>query len=91
VVRICRRSGLARATPWIAALLLSVAQEVKRICCGSMSPNSPATMRRARATAWAVCRAGSYIELGLKYSLVKNGIIASYTSGATGVVALLSA
>ena len=46
---------------------------------------------RASATAFAGPRAASYIELGLKYSVVRNGVIASKTSGATAVVALLSA
>ena len=47
-------------------LLLSVAQEVKRICLGSARPKCAATCRRAAAKAAAVRRAGSYIELGLK-------------------------
>ena len=38
VVMMWRRFGLALAVPKIAVLLLSVAQAVKRICCGSASP-----------------------------------------------------
>ena len=71
-------------------MLLSLAHEVNRISRGSTPPKNPATCLRAWARAPAVRRAGSYIELGLKYSSVKKGIIASQTSGAIRVVALLS-
>ena len=58
---------------------------------GPARPNDAATVARAWATAWATARAGSYIELGLKYWRVRNGIIDATTSVATSVVALLSA
>ena len=66
VVMICFRFGLARTTPWMAVLLLSVAHPVKRISLGSAPPRQSAIVRRAAATAWLVRPAGSYIELGLK-------------------------
>ena len=47
VVMMWRRLGLALAVPKIAVLLLSVAQEVKRICCGSASPKCRAISCRA--------------------------------------------
>ena len=90
VVMMWRRSGLAAIVPKRAVLLLSDAQEVKRISWGRTFPSSLAIVHRAWAMASAGPRAASYIELGLKYSPVRKGIIASTTSGATAVVALLS-
>ena len=66
VVIMCRRWELAFVVPTIAALLLSVAHDVNRICFGSTPPSCSAMSRRASATASATPRAGSYIELGLK-------------------------
>jgi len=74
----------------LAVLLLSVAQEVKRTSDGLAWPSKRATVLRAARMASAGPRAASYIELGLKYSPDRNGEIASTTSGATCVVALLS-
>jgi hypothetical protein len=68
---------LAFATPWIAALLLSVAQEVNRICLELPARRQAATRRLAWAIASAATCAASYIELGLKYSVVRYGTIAS--------------
>ena len=62
----CRRLGLALATPKIAVLLLSEAQPVKRIGRASASPKCRATVCRARSRASWTRWAGSYIELGLK-------------------------
>ncbi len=76
--------------PNIAVLLLSVAHEVKRTSLARTSPRSLAIFLRASSIASEGPRAASYIELGLKYSPSKKGIIASTTSGATRVVALLS-
>ncbi len=90
VVTMWRRLGFARTVPKMAVLLLSVAQEVKRISEGSTPPRKRATVSRPRLMAWAAGEARSYIELGLKYSAAKYGTIASRTSGATAVVALLS-
>jgi len=50
----------------MAALLLSLAQPVKTTSRGSMPPRQSATHLRAAPSAWAVLRAGSYMELGLK-------------------------
>ena len=86
-----RRFGLALAVPKMAALLLSVAQLVNRICLRIGQTEMPGDLPCGPAPiAAAAGRAGSYIELGLKYSAVRNGVIASTTSGATWVVALLS-
>ena len=77
VVMMCRRFGFAFATPKIAVLLLSLAQDVKRICFGLPARRSFETVLRASSIVLAAVRLASYIELGLKYSAVRNGNIAS--------------
>ena len=66
MVMMWRRLGLALTVPKMAVLLLSVAQPVKRTGLASASPKCRAMVLRAAVRAWAVRRAGSYIELGLK-------------------------
>ena len=77
------------ATPRIAVLSDSVAHEVKNTSSGSQLKKA-ATCSRARCTCFATCPPKACMEDGLPYSSPKNGIIASRTSGATCVVALLS-
>ena len=75
--------------PKIAALLLSVAQPVKRIVLRVDQPEMPRrSSARAWATAWAVPPGRLVHRAGVEISVVKNGVIASTTSGATrgGVV-----
>jgi hypothetical protein len=76
--------------PKTAVLLLSVAHEVNSTSCGRELPSSRAMVARASRRASAGPAAGSYMELGLKYSVVRYGSIARRTSGAIRVVALLS-
>ncbi len=90
VVMMCFFFGFALATPKIAVLLLSLAHEVNSICFGFPARSIFDTVLRASSMVCAAVLLASYIELGLKYSFVKNGCIALYTSGATAVVALLS-
>jgi hypothetical protein len=73
----------------MAALLLSVPQLVKTILRGS-APMSLATCSRASAIMRAGALARSYALDGLPQCSVRHGNIASTTSGATRVVALLS-
>ena len=77
------------AVPRSAVLSLSVAQEVKSTSSGSQFRNA-ATCSRAFVTYAATCPPNACMEDGLPYSSPKKGIIASRTSGATRVVALLS-
>jgi len=70
--------------------MLSVAQDVKSNSEGCIIPKYWTICCRAVSIAFRTGFAASYMELGLKYSCCKKGIIASLASGAIIVVALLS-
>ena len=75
--------------PAMAALLLSVAQEVK-ITSGGCAPINSATCSRAVSTTALSFDPNLYELDGLPHSVVRYGIMASRTSGRIGVVALWS-
>ena len=77
------------AAPRMAVLSDSVAHEVKRTSSGWQLKKA-ATCSRAFSTCLATCPPKACIDDGLPYSSPKKGIMASRTSGATCVVALLS-
>jgi len=67
----CLLVGLALTAPKMAVLLLSVAHDVNRTCFEPPAFKKRATVLRALAMASAAGREASYMELGLKYSLVR--------------------
>ena len=79
----------ASATPKIALLSLSLPQLVKTISPGSQRRSAATFARAASMSAWTR-PPNSYMLEALPQRSVKNGIIASTTSGAGFVVALLS-
>ncbi len=81
--------GLARSAAAMAALLLSVAQEVK-ITSREGAPISSAICSRAVSMTDLSFDPNLYELDGLPHSVVRYGIIASSTSGRIGVVALWS-
>src|SRR4051812_39984570 len=89
VVTTCRFLGWVRSALWMAVLLLSVPQLVKTISRGS-APIRAATFSRAKSTALIRSCPKEYALEGFPHFSVKYGSIASITSGATRVVALLS-
>jgi len=88
-VMTCRLVGWHKIALWMAALLLSVPQLVKTMWRGS-APMSAATCSRAVSIMRAGALARPYALDGLPQCSVRHGNIASTTSGATRVVALLS-
>ena len=88
----CRRVGIGRRRPEDRRVVAlgRAGREEDLLGVGDAEMARPRARGPARPPG-PLRRAGSYIELGLKYSVAKNGVIASSTSGATGVVALLSA
>ncbi len=93
VVTRWRRSGRSAATarnvPSRAVWLASVALAVKRMSA-AFAPTSAATRARASPTARLAAMPGACGLEGLPNSPDRCGSIASRTSGASGVVALLS-
>ena len=88
-VTMCRLPGLALSAAAIAALLLSVAHDVKRTSI-ECAPINSATCSRAVSITDFTFAPNLYALDGLPHSVVRYGIIASSTSGSTGVVALWS-
>ena len=95
----CPRSSSARqgcstagcsTVPKIAWLSLSLPQLVKTTSEGSPAPSSAATFARAASMSRWTRPPNSYMLEAFPHRSVKNGIIASTTSGAGIVVALLS-
>ena len=80
----------ASTAPKIAWLSLSLPQLVKTISEGSDAPSSAATFARAASMSRWTRPPNSYMLDAFPHFSVKNGIIASTTSGAGIVVALLS-
>src|SRR6478736_553106 len=87
--RSSRRSAAAIAMPLIARLLASVPPLVKTMS-PARSPSIRATRARASDSASAAASPTVWWLDGLPYQRVRYGIIASSTSGRTGVVAALS-
>ena len=83
------RAAAAIAMPLTARLLASVPPDVKMTSLGRM-PRTRATRARASASASAAASPTVWWLDGLPNQRVRNGIIASSTSGRTGVVAALS-
>ena len=73
----------------MAVLSLSVPPEVKTISAGRQL-RSAATCSRARSTAARACWPCWWIDEALPKDSMKNGRMASSTSGSRGVVALAS-
>ena len=85
----CRLAGFAFSAAAMAALLLSVAHEVKITSIGCAPINS-ATCSRAVSITDLSFAPNLYALDGFPHSVVRYGIIASSTSGSMGVVALWS-
>ena len=80
----------AWTVPKIAWLSLSLPQLVKTTSEGSPAPSSDPTFARAASMSRWTRPPNSYMLEAFPHRSVKNGIIASTTSGAGIVVALLS-